>query len=249
MRGLIHPISGGLAALSAATLVAFATDLATQPTGWAVPAATAVLALACVAWLLTRPGTTEAGVTTVAPQQSGGGEQSTLTHSGQGDIIHGQHIEFHRGTSEGSGSRTTRDADRETYEDIVGLVTRNEIRFLSEHDFGNVWSRSMTFPFVELAETRNTPEHEFHDEALEERRRRLLDAADKLVLSLTANSIWTKNGAEMLELVGSERRREEPPEGEHFERYEARRRELSSLADIVVEAYDDLVREARRQVP
>lgn len=81
MRGVIHPISGGLAALSAATLVAFATDLATQPTGWAVPAAITVLVLACAAWLLIRPGTREAGVS-VAPQQSGSpGEQSTLTLS------------------------------------------------------------------------------------------------------------------------------------------------------------------------
>jgi hypothetical protein len=53
----------------------------------------------------------------------------------------------------------------------------------------------------------------------------------------------------MLELVRSERRREEPPEGEHFERYEARREELNRLADVVVDAYDALLREARRQLP
>jgi hypothetical protein len=51
MRGVIHPVSGGLAALSAATLVAFTTDLATKPTGWVVPAAAAVLVIACIAWL------------------------------------------------------------------------------------------------------------------------------------------------------------------------------------------------------
>jgi hypothetical protein len=185
----------------------------------------------------------------VAPQQSGDGEQTTLTHSGQGDIIQDRRIEFHSHGSDGGATRTARDADRETYEDITGLVTRNEISFLSEHDFGNVWSRRMTFPLFELVETRDSPEHEFHDQALEEYRRRFVDASEALVVSLTANSVWTRGANEMLELVGTERRREEPPEGEHYERYEARREELNRLADVVVDTYDALVREARRQLP
>ena len=248
MREIFHRVSGGLAALSAAALVTFATDITTKPTSWALPVAAAALIFSCVTWLLTQGAGADRRAL-VAPNQSGDGEQNTLAHTGTGDIVQRQHVEHHHHAREPTTTRTTVDADRETYEDLVGLLTRNEISFLNEHDFGNVWARRLTWPLFELVETRNSAEYEFHDEVLEERRGKLFDAATEMVKSLAANSHWTRNGAEMLELVGSERRREEPPEGEHFERYESCRQELNRLADAVVKTYDELIREARTRLP
>lgn len=246
MRGVVHAVCGGVAALCAASLVAFATDLATKPTSWAIPAAVAALMISCVAWLLTRP-TAQRPSAAVAANQ-GVGEQNVLAHHGQGDIVQDRSVHHHH-ADPGPAPRTARDGDRETYEDIIGLVGRDEIRFLREHDFGNAWSRDLAMRFFELVETRDGPEHEFLDQVMESLRRRLHEAGEALVLSLAADSHWVPGGNGMMQLVGAERRREEPPEGEYFESYEARREKLGRLADEFAGAYDDLVREARRQFP
>lgn len=247
MRGVIHPVSGGVAGLCAASLVAFATDLATKPTDWAIPVAAAVLVIASILWLTTRAKAQVPGLAVTGRLEAG--EQNVLTHHGQGDIVQGRRVEVHHHAEPGPAGRTAQDGDRETYEDIVGLVGRNEIRFLREHDFGNAWSREVTMSFFELVETRDGPEHEFHDQQLEGLRRRLQEASERLVSSLAADSHWVPGSDGMLQIVGSERRRDEPPEGEHFERYEARREKLNRLAGDVASAYDNLVREARRRLP
>ena len=51
------------------------------------------------------------------------------------------------------------------------------------------------------------------------------------------------------ELGDAEWRRDNPPEGERYERFEARREELNRLADDLVSAYDALMSAAQPRLP
>ncbi len=142
-----------------------------------------------------------------------------------------------------------RAADKRTYEELVGLLTRNVIRFLREHDFGNAWSRELVMPLFEYEATRNDVEHRYLDAVLERRRQTLYAAVDSITTKLMRYGVWAKNLDGFYEIVGSDLVRDEPPEGERHERWEERRAEINEAADVVVGAYDALVLEARKRVP
>lgn len=140
-------------------------------------------------------------------------------------------------------------ADKKTYEELIELLPRNKIRLLVEHDFGGSWSRGLSMPFFEYVETRNDVEHQFLNPTLEAKRRELHGAVDSLASGWAEYDVVMTGNADFYELAGSERRRDEPPWGEHYERYECRRKELSDSVNAVVKAYDNLVLEARKRVP
>lgn len=251
MRGVIHGVSGGLAALSAAALVAFATDSSTQPTSWAVPGAIGLLAASAVAWLLTRMGEGDATALRVGARQDGDGEQNVLTHLG-GDIVHGSQHNYYRpldGDSEEARRATAlRAADKATYEDLVAVVPRDTITFLVEHDFGASWFDSQVEPLYRYRHTRDDVEHYFHDAGIGKSRRAFHAAVTEFTLQLSQYSGPSDHGAHF-ELNEKQWTRSHPPGDETSRRYATHRRELSSLADEVVAAYNALVEEARRQVP
>jgi hypothetical protein len=140
-------------------------------------------------------------------------------------------------------------ADKRTFEELVALVPRENIRFLREHDFAGAWGRVFAMSFVEYVDTRNDVEHQFLDPALEEKRQALHKAASALTLRWMTYGVAAQRSADFFELAGSERRCDEAQEGEHYERYEKRRKEINDAADMVASAYDELVLEARRRVP
>ncbi|HEV2790421.1 MAG TPA: hypothetical protein VGV69_03895 [Solirubrobacterales bacterium] len=253
MKQWIHPIAGGLVALSAAVLLTFATDSSTQPTSWAIPATAGLLVVACVTWLTTRSRETAAGAG-VQVSQKGGGQQNSLIHSGHGDVVHGAHIEHHHYGETSVDDKTELDtalrtADKATFEDLVKLVSRNEINFLKEHDFGNAWPDRIIYPLYGYRASRDAVEHQFHDQVLEGQRTRLHDAIKGFTEQLSSYSVPAESGNSFFELNEKQWVRSHPPGDETYRRFQAHRRELGELADVVVEAYDDLVREARRRVP
>jgi hypothetical protein len=252
MRGVIHRVSGGLAALSAAALVAFATDSSTQPTSWAVPGAIAILVASAVAWLLTRMAEDEATTLRVGARQSGDGEQNVLTHEGGGDIVQGSQHNYYRpldgDSEEARRGAALRAADKATYEDLVAVVPRDTITFLVEHDFGASWFDSQVEPLYKYRHTRRDVEHYFHDSGIEESRRAFHAAVTEFTLQLSQYSGPSDHGAHF-ELNEKQWTRSHPSGDETSRRYEAHRRELSGLADKVVASYNALVEEARRQVP
>lgn len=209
MREVVHRVSGGLAALSAATLAAFATDVAARPTSWAIPAAVAVLVTACNVWMLSRGGWSR----------------------------------------ESRQAAALRAADKATFEDLTALMTRDVMGVLKEQDFGDAWRDRLVVPLYEYKETRGAVEHQFHDRELEDRRQRLHTSVSEFTDRLGAYSHVTESGAGFFELGDKPWTRSHPPGDEHDRRFQAQRRELNELADRVVDAYDELVGEARSRVP
>jgi hypothetical protein len=251
MREVIHRVSGGLAALCAAALVAFATDGSTRPSSWAVPATIAVVVSCAVIWLLTRIAR-EDGKVNVAPRQSLG-KQNVLTHTGEGNVVGRDQNNYYgtdtdRANSQSEHAAALRTADKETFEDLVAMVPRHIITFLEEHDFGASWFDDQTLPLYEYRQTRNAVEHRFHDEVLEERRRALYAAVEELTRQLAQYSGPSEHGRHY-ELSEKQWTRSHPPGDKTYDRYEAHRNELNKLADRVVAAYNGLVEKARRRVP
>lgn len=248
---MIHPVSGGIAALSAAVLLAFATDLTTRPSAWAIPVAAVVLTSACVIWLLTRPSD-EGGRMGTRVHQGGAGAQTAAAHSGQGDIFQSYEHNYYRPVEEDSEqarrAAALRAADKATYEDLAELVPRHVITFLEEHDFGASWFDAQVSPLYTYRHTRNAVEHQFHDQVLEERRFAFYAIVEKFTLELSQHSSPSEHGRHF-ELNEKQWTRSHPPGDDTYRRYELHRRTLNELADEVVEAYNALVEEARRRVP
>lgn len=141
-----------------------------------------------------------------------------------------------------------RDADRETYADLVELVPRNVISFLEEHDFGNAWSGNVTRPIYELVETRNAVEHQFHERSLEKKRKQFLATSKAFADALAGYSSPGRHG-DFFELNEKDWVRSHPSGDETYLRFESHRRELNTLADSLVAAYNALVATARRRLP
>jgi hypothetical protein len=142
-----------------------------------------------------------------------------------------------------------RAADKKNFEELVELLPRERIRYLEEHDFGNSWDRDVAMSFLEYVDTRNNVEHQFLDPVLEAKRKELYRATGNLTAKWVRFGVPMGANLDFYELAGSDRRRKEPPRGEHYERYVDRQQQINAAADEVVKAYDGLVREARIRVP
>jgi hypothetical protein len=139
--------------------------------------------------------------------------------------------------------------DDETYRNLVAVLPREPVRFLRDHDFGGPWPADMTRPIWRFVEERNSVEDQFLDPELEDIRRRLHEAASRFAHASAQYGVPHRTLEGYHELAGSDRRRDEPPEGPHYERFEAWRQELGELADAAANAYDELVGAARTRLP
>lgn len=95
----------------------------------------------------------------------------------------------------------------------------------------------------------NAIEDRFIDRGLEARRADLFSAADALLDKCAAYGIPHRNLDNHYELSDAAWRRDNPPEGERYERFEAHRDELGRLADALVGAYDALMSAAQPRLP
>lgn len=146
-----------------------------------------------------------------------------------------------------SGQHLEKDAA--TYKTIIGVLTRADVEYWRDLDFGGVWYGSRTHKLMELLYNHNAVENQFFDKQLEKLRGELMNATDKLMEGCAywgAAHRMVPNG---YELGDAEWVRDNPPEGERYERFETRRTELGKRADQLVSSYDALVGAARARLP
>jgi hypothetical protein len=132
---------------------------------------------------------------------------------------------------------------------IRETLPRGDVDYWRDHDMGGPWHGDRTHHLMELLYDHNAIEDRFIDEALEAFRVELFEAADALMGKCAQYGIGHKTLDNHYELGDSEWRRDNPPEGERYERFEARREELNKLADDLVAAYDALMSAAPPRLP
>ncbi|TMK57499.1 MAG: hypothetical protein E6G51_07010 [Actinobacteria bacterium] len=140
-------------------------------------------------------------------------------------------------------------ADKETFEALAQKVDRNLVNYLRDHDFGNPWDRELIRELAFYVDGYNEVENTFHDPVLEHHRQDLHAAARKFINLVSQYGTWSKHLDGYNELDSSRKVAEEPPEGETWERWNRLRGELGDAAHVVVEAYDELVLNARLRAP
>ena len=133
--------------------------------------------------------------------------------------------------------------DQALIDELLGLLTRPSMRLIANQDFSMPWPERITTPLSFLVYEYNEVEHRFADATLEERRQRLLQAANHFLHQEAFNGFqstvpgrrdggWTPGAAE-----GDSHRQSV---------LERRREILASAADDLRSAYDDLVTTASR---
>ncbi len=139
--------------------------------------------------------------------------------------------------------------DAEAFHAITTALSRDDISYFSEHDFGSPWSRDRARSLHRLVEEHNAVEDCLLDPELEKLRKDLFDATDALRSSSAKYGVFSEGFRDHFELIGNDWVRNNPPDGPLYEQYEAHRRDLGELADRMVSAYDRLVAEARARLP
>jgi nitrogen fixation/metabolism regulation signal transduction histidine kinase len=153
-----------------------------------------------------------------------------------------------RGRSQASAAGyLSKDAD--TFKALVAVFPRGDVAYWSEVEFGSTWHGSRTHRLMELVNDHDAVEHRFLDQNLEKIRQELMAAANDLLHKCAFWGFQHRVLKDQYELGDAEWVRNNPPEGERYERFEIRRRELSEAADHLVQAYDKLVTEARNRLP
>lgn len=132
---------------------------------------------------------------------------------------------------------------------IRETLPRTEVDYWRDHDMGGPWHGDRTHHLMELLYDHNAVEDRFIDEGLEALRVELFEAADALMGKCAQYGIGHRTLDNHYELGDSDSRRDNPPEGERYERFEARREELNTLADDLVAAYDALMSAAQPRLP
>jgi len=141
------------------------------------------------------------------------------------------------------------DHDVNVLQAIRETLPRADVDYWRDQDMGGPWHRDRTRPLMELLYDHNAVEDRFLVEDLEELRVELFEAADALLEKCARYGSGHKTLDDHYELADSEWRRDNPPEGERYERFEARRQELNNLADDLVRAYDALMAAAQPRLP
>jgi hypothetical protein len=132
---------------------------------------------------------------------------------------------------------------------IRDTLTRSEIDFWRDHDMGGPWPGDRTRRLMELLYEHNAVEDRFIDPDLEALREDLIKATDGLMGKCATYGGPHRVLENHYELSDSDWRRDSPPEGERYERFEAHREELNHLADQLVASYDALMAAVQRRVP
>lgn len=139
--------------------------------------------------------------------------------------------------------------DAVVFRTIKAALSREDVSYFGQHDFGNPWSCDCTRSLHRLVEEHNAVEDRFLDPELEKLRKDLFDATDALRWSSAKYGVHSEGFRDHFELIDNDWRRNNPPEGPRYEQYEAHRQELGELADRMVSAYDRLVAAARARLP
>jgi hypothetical protein len=132
--------------------------------------------------------------------------------------------------------------------EVRGLVTRNNVTWLRQWDFGGSWRDEWMRPFIEL-EHLDDVEHTPLDDDLAVALRRLFDANAAMMRVLTQNGFRERNASsDRWWNVGWSGGEADGLEGRQRRLWEQRRDELNAAADPVAIAYDEFIDVARRQL-
>lgn len=151
---------------------------------------------------------------------------------------------------EAPGLDERRSKDAATYTTITSVLTRTDIDYWAEHDFGAPWAAKRTYQLMTLLEEHKSVEDRFLDPELESLRHELFEATNQL---MGGCALWggrdpdTPEG--FFELSDARWVTNNPPEGPRYDRFEERRRALAERADRLVATYDALVAAARARLP
>ncbi|MGH2917844.1 MAG: hypothetical protein ACRDLS_04480 [Solirubrobacteraceae bacterium] len=132
---------------------------------------------------------------------------------------------------------------------IRETLPRADIDFWRDTDLGGVWYGGKTYHLMEMLNDHNAVEDRFLDPELERLREQLMSAVNKLMGKCAQYGIPHRTLDNAYHLGDSDWVRDNPPEGERYERYEARRDELNQAADELVRAYDGLMTGGRARLP
>ncbi len=132
---------------------------------------------------------------------------------------------------------------------IRQTLPRTDIDYWRDVDFGGVWYGQKTHRLMQMLYNHNAVEDRFLDPELEALRTGLINAVDGLMGKCALYGVAHKTVEEAYALGDAEWRRDNPPEGERYERFEERRQELGKAADELVSAYDALMVAAQPRLP
>lgn len=141
------------------------------------------------------------------------------------------------------------DHDARVLRAVRATLPRGDIDYWRDADLGGVWYGDKTRQLMEMLYDHNAIEDRFLDPELEHLRARLMRAVDDLMGKCATYGAAHTTLDNAYHLGDSDWVRDNPPEGERYERYEARRSELNDAADELVQAYDALMAEAQQRLP
>jgi hypothetical protein len=138
------------------------------------------------------------------------------------------------------------DHDAWVVSEVRAAVTRNDVRTLTEWDFGGSWRQRYIEPFMQLASLDDV-EHRPRDEVLGDGFRALLDATHEF-LNYYAYNTWPERGLprdDDWRNVGWSGGEAESLTSEVRAKWYERGRQLESLADAIGRGYDDFIDRSR----
>lgn len=132
--------------------------------------------------------------------------------------------------------------DCDVMRDVMAIVSREDVRWLRQNDFGGPWEDDKLVPMARLVNDRNEVEHQFYDAELEERRQGL-HAAIKVLLSESGQRAGINGHGRMSISAWDDLPSHRSPEERGARKCESRE-VINKAADEVVLAYDALVSRA-----
>lgn len=126
--------------------------------------------------------------------------------------------------------------------DLMTIVSRENVRWLRQNDFGGPWEDDQLVPMTRLINDRNEVEHQFYDAELEERRQ-ALHSAIKALLSESGQRAGIDGHGRVSISAWDDLSSHRSPEERAARKYESREL-INKAADEVVVAYDALVSRA-----
>lgn len=138
-----------------------------------------------------------------------------------------------------------RERDRQVFEELIKVLpSTGSIRWLRDYDFGGAFRLSWLQDLHRFIEKSNDPGFEFIHADLEAMRVALLEKTTDLTHAIGLESFPVARAGEddMVSRIQPEMSHQDPP------RFQEIRNRINALADDVVEAYDALVRQARREL-
>lgn len=132
---------------------------------------------------------------------------------------------------------------------IRQTLPRTDIDYWRDVDFGGIWYGQKTHHLMQVLYDHNAVEDRFLDLKLEGLRAELMSAVDNLMGKCARYGVAHKTLKEAYALADAEWTRDNPPEGERYDRFEARREELGNAAHELVGKYDALMVAAKQKLP